>query len=388
MEKVRCRGRPPKPKEGDLLAQLERKKKTKENIDKFLLRLTNRMSNKKGAISMSDIKYLYKPRSQAMFDVKKYDLWWTDPIIIKLREQCKKPPSIGILSLTELEVMSGALPQGGETERKLLDGMEYMTASLVYANEKYIDRVTAGYWQYDLNSAYGWAMVTNRMPTTLKWVYDGKYYPKDDEVAVYVDRYNQATFDFYDMELKVEKTYVYNTMEYGKEFVDKWFTLKQQEKYKKLAKDVMVCAIGAIHKYRQNLIARYIWYKVRQFMYDCKLHVERRGGIVGKIHTDGIGYFGKEALFVDSPRLGEFKLEHKDKRIYMVSAGQYQVEGKKPRLSGINWGGTWIEKQTGERIHYTIFPCIKLNDVIKSYEKDGVEWKTLGADITFEKGGE
>lgn len=393
----KVRGRPKKQvKEGDLLLQLEKKKKTKEEAVKFLLRFATRISNK-GRLTMSDFKYIHHPRSNAMFDVKKYGLTWKDPLIKHLREQCKKPPSIGIMSLTELEAVSGVLPQGGERERKLLDGMEYMTASLIYANPDYIDKVTDNYWQYDMSSAYGFQLINNPMPTTYKCTKKGRIFANENEVCVYVDALGNATFDFFDMNIQVVETIVYNAEYICGDFVKKWYNIKQDPEYRKLAKDIIVCSIGAIHKYRQNLIARYVWFKQKQYIYNLVEICEKMGCTVIKVHTDSIGYIQKKGFIFtlgvendseEAKELGALVLEHKDTSIYLVSAGQYQIKDKKPRLSGINWGGTFIERQEGERLHWKVFPCIKKGDVIKSYEKDGVEWKTLGADIEFKKGEE
>lgn len=391
MEIVRSRGRPKKAKEGDLLLALEKKKKSKEEDRNFMLRLVNRISNKKGKLSMSDMKYVHRPRSTKMFNVEKYGLRWNDAIIQQLKNQCHKPPSIGILALTELELLCGEAPQGGMIEEKLIDGLEYITASLVYANERYIDKITDGYMQYDMNGAYASILRDYPLPSTLNRIEDGVVYTDgENEIGVYVDERGNATFNYADMKLKITKTFIFNTFRYGKEFVDKWEKLKNNETYKKLAKDILVCSIGAMHKYRRNLIARYIWYVQKNKMLDWKNKIENMGGVVIKIHTDSIGYILAEPLnySTDNKVLGEFKQEYIDKRIYLISAGQYQVEGKKPTLSGISWGGTFIETNEGERIHHSVFPCIKKGIVIKSYEKDGVDWKTLGAEIKFSKGEE
>lgn len=391
METVRKRGRPKKPVEGDLYKALEKKKKLREETEVYLLRLINRISNKKGRLSMSDRKYVHKPRSVKMFNVEKYKLKWNDPIIQQLKNQCHKPPAIGILALTEMELIGGPLPQGGVMERQLLDGLEYITASLVYANSRYVDKITEGYWQYDMNSAYANILKSKKMPSTFNRVENGRVFTDGEtEIGVYVDARGNASFDFGDMNLKVEKTFIYNTFSCGVDFVDKWEKLKADPKYKKLAKDVLVCAIGAIHKYRQNLISRYIWFKQKQSMLEWVSKIESMGGEVLKVHTDSIGYiYGKPLNYTEENKtLGEFKLEHAGKKIYLVSAGQYQIEDKKPVLSGISWGGTYIETDKGERLHFSIFPCIKRGMVIKSYEKDGIDWKTLGAEIAFKKGEE
>lgn len=391
MEKVKKKGRPKKIKEGDLYEALEKKKKIAEETEVYLQRLINRISNKKGRLSMSDLKYIHRPRSGKIFNVEKYKLKWNDPIIQQLKNQCHKPPAIGILALTEMEILSGPLPQGGEVERQLLDGLEYITASLVYANNRYVDKITKGYWQYDMNSAYASILRSFKLPSTLNRIEDGRVFTdSENEIGVYVDGRGNATFDFGDIDIKVEKTFIYNTFSYGKEFVDKWEALKNDDKYKKLAKDILVSGIGAIHKYRQNLVSRYIWFKQKTKMLEWVSKIEAMGGEVLKVHTDSIGYiYGKPLDYaMDNKKLGEFKLEYSDKRIYLLSAGQYQIEDKKPVMSGISWGGTYIETNKGERIHYSIFPCIKRGMVIKSYEKDGIDWKTLGAEISFKKGEE
>lgn len=387
MEKNKPRGRPKKPQQGDLLKALAKRRALDKRAMYLIDRLDGIIGSKRGKVYWADIKYIMKGDRKRMIDLKKYGLDWYDPIFTELRVQCKKPPTIGIIALTELETLDGVLPSGGPVESALLKGMESTVASCIYYNPQYVDKVLTNYKQYDIISAYPYILKTYPMPTTLYKTVIGKVV-EEGKVSVFADEHGNATFDPLCLDFVITKTYLYNTAMLGEKFVDKWIKLKQTDKYKKLSKDILNCAIGAIHRYRRNLIARYVWFLQKTRMESVKEYINTHGGMVVKIHTDGIGYIGNCEMIQTGCRLGDFKEEHTNKRILIISAGQYHIEGKAPTLSGISWNGRFVETQEGQRIYKDIFPCIHRGMVIKSYEKDGIEYKELGKEIKFVKGGE
>lgn len=389
METKRGRGRPKIIKEGDLAEAWHKRQALAERSKRQGCAMVNRYFNRRGKMSEQDIKYSIKGRCATMISYSKYKLDPTDPIIVGLRKQCKAPPTIGILALTEMEAICGKLPYGCAETKKVLQGLEAITASFIYAKQEAVDKILTGYSEIDIDSSYPHELISSPMPTTLDEVVKGRAV-RADRVCVYADDYGNFTFNPMTLDFVVTKTYLYNQEWYGRAWAEKWHDLKNEPKYKKLAKDILVCAIGAIHKYRFNLMARYIWYLAKTRLEATKDLIESHNCPVVKAHTDSIGWLGllpENTIKLNVGQMGAFTAKHTSKRVYIISAGQYQVEGCKPVLSGISWGGIFLENDKGERTYPNVFPCIKRGDMIKSYEKDGIEFKELGREIRFIKGG-
>lgn len=351
-----------------------------------------------------DYENVFKANNKPRAHAEDYGLTNDDPLFLEMYEKAGPLKTIGHMALAELERLDGVSFQGTELEEELLFGFESVKASLIYTNEDYVDKITEGYIQYDMNSAYSYQLSHHRMPDRCIGVYNGveeylRYFPKnfDEEIiAVYQSKSGAVDFEPFDEPITEQMIYIYSTKEYGRNFVNKWLEIKKDPKYKKFAKFMMNIAIGAIHKYRRNLIARYVWYKQKKLMEELKGYVEDAGGTVLKIHTDSIGFILEDLSkdfwdyrmdnrsFLHSAfQVYDFKLEYNNKRIYLISAGQYQVEGCEPALSGISTRGGYIETDDGHRYLKTAFPCIEKGMVVRSYESDGIEYKELGRTISF-----
>lgn len=393
MEKKKARGRPKKPIEGELKKKLIQDKNKGVRQEGRRQRFGNRYYSRRGnGLTAIDIKFIKKGgfKNSAMIDLNKYKLNWKDELWQELWNKHKKM-TLGQLALCELESLCGKIPCGTDLERRLVRNMEHEPCATIYANPQFINKIVDKYYDIDRDSAYPSEMTFNRMPSVWLRTEAGRTYPKENEIVVYEDIYGMAYFDAFETIHKIKHTHVFASIWYGKEFTDKWHALKNDPKYRKFAKDILVCAVGAIHRFKFNLMARYIWWLQRKHLAGVKSAIERLGGVVVKSHTDSIAWLGEIPeipVALNTGQMGAYKWKAENKRAIIISGGQYQVEGDKPVLSGISWGGQWIETVQGERIHYTIFPCIKKGMVIKSYEKDGVEFKELGAESLVNVGGE
>ncbi|MDR0696810.1 MAG: hypothetical protein LBF68_04620 [Christensenellaceae bacterium] len=377
----------------------------KEDIHKFVEKLWYIQSRKAKYGDSYDPKYnKYKKGTQhdektirffnGMFSAVKYNLEKDDPLIDNLLKRNKGRKTIGNIVINEFESIEGPL----ECDHyKTIELINYMSksfkATYIYENERFTNKVLNNYNQIDMNSAYSYMMVSTKMPIshykTFKTIKEYKQHVlrnklnEENYIIIYtqIEDNKKVVYFEYKEDLEIKEINVYNAKTIGNDFVDKWYNLKQIPKYKKLAKDVLNVAVGAIHRYRQNLISRYIWFLQYRTMEQLKSYIEKKYGTVVRIHTDCIGFISKceeiKGMLEsdDTIRIGDdignFKIEHIKKTIYIITAGQYQIRGEPPKLSGLNYGDDgYIHFENGDKVDSKKFPAVKKGDRIVCYNND------------------
>jgi hypothetical protein len=346
--------------------------------------------NKRRSFDSRTIKYF-----KGMFCANNYGLRNDDSIILELLSKNKGKRTIGNIVLNEFESIEGFIENNHEKTKELLKLMNTsFKASYIYENKEYTNKILTNYNQIDMNSAYSYMMVSSKMPIShYKTFYSKKDYNEhilenninlENYIIVFTqdDEYTKKVVNFECIEgLKIIEINIFNAKEIGKNFVKKWFNLKEIPKYRKLAKDVLNVAVGAIHKYRQNMISRYIWYLQYKTIKIIKEHIDCEYGDVVRVHTDCIGFISKckdisEKLKNDNKirignKIGYFKIEYLKRNVFIITAGQYQIKGENPKLSGLNYGDDgYIHFENGEKFNSKKFPAVKIGDKIVCYIKD------------------
>lgn len=378
---------------GDLLKEIEKEKKLEQSVQAEILSLISKRNclTRLNKFTVRMLERSYRP----MIDFKKYNMTKDDMQALMFKPLTKW--TIGAMALEELENMDGAIEMGSEIEKRLLQKMEYEPATLIWHNADYANRVIAGVHQFDCVSAYPYWVLTQKMPVRIKKTYHSleiiksmQSFTKDHVYVLETDTYARFINIYEPIEVtEIKDAYLheFETEMIGSTFFKKWLKIKKEnDRARKFAKDMLNVSIGAIHKYRKNIIARYVWYLQKTKLTEIRDYLERSGCIPLKCHTDSIAYVGMPVFMYDyikEPEIGcgHYKNELYNRRLYMINAGQYQYEHMMPKLSGFSWGGRNIILEDGKRIDVRNFPCIQKGMMIKSFEKDGIIVKELGATI-------
>lgn len=200
------------------------------------------------------------------------------------------------------------------------------SSPVTYCNEKYVGKWITAY-EYDLNSAYGWAMLQD-MPNTKEaprsgFVQDGEigFVQRDGHFSAVFEVGKRADFIWPKMKTPFER------------FVNHWYTIKKNSPKgsveREKAKGFLVVATGMLKHYNPPLRAAIVSY-VGQFM--TKLIDEN----TIKVSTDSL-ICAKPRTDLDiGTELGQFKLEHNAQEFAILSFGFYQWRDELAHKMGTN----------------------------------------------------
>lgn len=294
--------------------------------------------------------------------------------------------TIGAMALKEFEALESTVPVHFNKKdfEIIMDAFSLSgdKATIMWSNKKYLDKVITGYKQLDINSAYPHILLTEPIPYNFVKMKKGLH-TSNKYITLWSDNLFYATFDSIKVYANENKyswyTYFFEPKIIGKNFITKWLEIKK--KYKTLAKVILNSAIGAMQKYRNSLIPRYIWYRNNLRLEKMINELKSKNCDIIKINTDSVGYIGSYDI-PTSDKVGDYKYEYYNDTMIMLNPGVYQVKGKTLKMGGVSWKDKLYFKNGDIKDPIKDFPAIYSGMEVLSHDKNGDIFKTISSDTT------